>query len=149
MILGVGTDLCDMRRIARAIERLGGRFLERSFTCGERAYADTRTGDGRLGILAKRWAAKEAFVKALGTGFTDGLHLVDIEVIKGVRGRPSFLFHNRAIELVSALAEPLHRIDVQLSLSDETPYAIAYVVIQSIPDDVQVVLRDRVSPNSF
>ncbi|GBQ15599.1 holo-ACP synthase [Swaminathania salitolerans] len=133
MIRGIGTDLCDMRRIARAIERSEGRFLERSFTPAERAYADTRKGEGRLGILAKRWAAKEAFVKALGTGFRDGIRLTDIEVLQEPSGRPFLSLSGEAATVFQAMAMPGQRVEALLSLSDEAPYALAYVVIQSVP----------------
>ncbi|GBR14119.1 holo-ACP synthase [Asaia spathodeae] len=132
MIRGIGTDLCDMRRIARALERLGDRFLERSFTPAEIAYANTRKGDGRLGILAKRWAAKEACAKALGTGFRDGLHFTDIEVRNDPLGKPLLHLTGKAAECLYAMALPGERADIQVSLSDETPYAIAYVIVQSV-----------------
>ncbi|GBR08683.1 holo-ACP synthase [Asaia siamensis] len=132
MIRGIGTDLCDMRRIARALERSGDRFLERSFTPAEIAYANTRKGDGRLGILAKRWAAKEACAKALGTGFRDGLHFTDIEVRNDPLGKPLLHLTGKAADCLNAMALPGERADIQVSLSDETPYAIAYVIVQSV-----------------
>ena len=132
MIRGIGTDLCDMRRIARALERSGERFLERSFTAAERAYADTRKGDGRIGILAKRWAAKEACVKALGTGFRDGIALTDIEVSNDASGKPSLTLRGEAARCLAAMALPGEQVEILLSLSDETPYALAYVIVQSV-----------------
>ncbi|WP_438382800.1 holo-ACP synthase [Asaia sp. BMEF1] len=132
MIRGIGTDLCDMRRIARALERSGDRFLERGFTEAEIAYANTRKGDGRLGVLAKRWAAKEACAKALGTGFRDGIQLTDIEVRHDALGKPFLHLRGKAAERLDALALPGERADIQVSLSDEAPYAIAYVIVQSI-----------------
>jgi len=135
MIRGIGTDLCDMRRIGRAIERSGERFLQRGFTPAEIAYAETRKGDGRLGIYAKRWAAKEACVKALGCGFRDGLALVDIEVRHDELGKPELHLAGMAAERLAAMAMPGERADIQLSLSDEPPYALAYVIVQSVPQD--------------
>ncbi|RUT26747.1 holo-[acyl-carrier-protein] synthase [Asaia sp. W19] len=132
MIRGIGTDLCDMRRIARAVERSGDRFLERSFSPHEIAYANTRTGEGRIGVLAKRWAAKEACVKALGCGFRDGIHLVDIEVRNDALGKPMLILAGLAAERLAAMALPGQAADIQLSLSDEPPYAMAYVIIQSL-----------------
>ncbi|WP_336760369.1 holo-ACP synthase [Asaia sp. VD9] len=132
MIRGIGTDLCDMRRIARAVERSGDRFLERSFSPHEIAYANTRTGEGRIGVLAKRWAAKEACVKALGCGFRDGIHLIDIEVRNDALGKPMLILAGLAAERLAAMALPGQAADIQLSLSDEPPYAMAYVIIQSL-----------------
>lgn len=133
MIRGIGTDLCDMRRIARAIDRSGSRFLARSFTASEIAYAETRQGDVRIGIFAKRWAAKEACVKALGTGFRDGIHLTDIEVRHDDMGKPVFHLRGQVAMRLEALALPGQRAEIMLSLSDETPYALAYVIVQSVP----------------
>lgn len=132
MIRGIGTDLCDMRRIARAIERSGDRFLERCFTPGEIAYADTRKGEGRVAIFAKRWAAKEACVKALGTGFRDGLHLTDIEVRHDSLGKPLLHLSGQAAACLAAMALPGQQAQALLSLSDEMPYALAYVIVQSV-----------------
>ncbi|WP_025823166.1 holo-ACP synthase [Asaia astilbis] len=134
MIRGIGTDLCDMRRIGRALDRSGEVFLERVFTPGEIAYANTRKGDGRLGVLAKRWAAKEACAKALGTGFRDGLRLTDIEVCNDAHGKPALHLSGRAAEYLDAMALPGQRAETFVSLSDESPYAIAYVIVQSVPD---------------
>ncbi|WP_122050233.1 holo-ACP synthase [Asaia bogorensis] len=132
MIRGIGTDLCDMRRIARVLERSGERFLERSFTPAERAYADTRKGDSRIGILAKRWAAKEACVKALGTGFRDGIALTDIEVGNDGLGKPFLTLKGEAASCLAAMALPGERAEILLSLTDEAPYAMAYVIVQSV-----------------
>ncbi len=121
-----------MRRIARAVERSGDRFLERSFSPHEIAYANTRTGEGRIGVLAKRWAAKEACVKALGCGFRDGIHLIDIEVRNDALGKPMLILAGLAAERLAAMALPGQAADIQLSLSDEPPYAMAYVIIQSL-----------------
>lgn len=133
MIRGIGTDLCDMRRIARAIERSGDRFLTRSFTTSEIAYAQTRQGEGRIGIFAKRWAAKEACVKALGTGFRDGIHLTDIEVRHDDMGKPLLHLSGQSAICLAALALPEQQAEIMLSLSDEAPYALAYVIVQSVP----------------
>ncbi|WP_025886344.1 holo-ACP synthase [Asaia prunellae] len=132
MIRGIGTDLCDMRRIGRALERSGERFLEQGFTAREIAYANTRQGDGRLGILAKRWAAKEACAKAMGTGFRDGIRLTDIEVRNDAIGKPELHLSGKAGEYLQSMALPGEKVVVQLSLSDEMPYAIAYVIIESV-----------------
>ena len=136
MILGIGTDLCDMRRLEKAIARNGDRFLERCFTEHERAYAERYRGASRLGVYAKRWAAKEALVKALGTGFSDGIRLTDIEISQKESGRPIINLRGRAGEKIAELAGSRGVPDIQVTLADELPYALAYVIIQSLPQAV-------------
>lgn len=133
MILGLGSDLCDIRRIERVLERHGSRFLERVFTPAERARAERRTASLRAGTLAKRFAAKEACAKALGTGFSHGVFHSDLGVVNLSSGQPT-------LRLTGGAAERLHRITpsgqgthIALTLTDEYPYAFAQVVISAVP----------------
>lgn len=103
MIIGIGSDLCDMRRVARVLERFGDRFLERTFTAEERARADRRKGDARIGTYAKRWAAKEACAKALGTGFSQGVFLQDIRVSNRASGAPAVVLAGGALDVLHRL----------------------------------------------
>lgn len=132
MIVGLGSDLCDMRRIARVAERFGERFLTRSFTVEERRRAERRYGDARIGTYAKRWAAKEACVKALGTGFAHGVFLQDIGVVNRPGGAPTLELrggaHAALMRLVPEGCTPL----IHVSLTDEPPYAMAHVIIEAI-----------------
>ncbi|CAI9119430.1 holo-ACP synthase [Brytella acorum] len=136
MIVGIGTDLCDMRRVERLISRFGTRFLERAFSPEERAYADRRSGEARIGIYAKRWAAKEACVKALGTGFANGVHLADIHVTRRPGGAPGLALRGQALDVLLAKIPPRMIPDIHLSLTDEPPTAMAVVLIQALPESV-------------
>lgn len=137
MIIGIGSDLCDMRRVARVLERFGDRFLERTFTAEERARADRRKGDARIGTYAKRWAAKEACAKALGTGFSQGVFLQDIRVSNRASGAPAVVLAGGALDVLHRLIPPGLVSDIQLSLTDEPPYALAHVIIQALPASVK------------
>lgn len=139
MIVGVGTDLCDMRRVERLMARFGDRFLDRAFSPEERAYADRRSGEARIGTYAKRWAAKEACVKALGTGFSNGVHLADIHVTRRSGGAPGLALRGRALEVLLAKIPSGMRPDIHLSLTDEPPTAMAIVLIQALPEAVGMV----------
>ena len=131
MIVGMGSDLVDVRRIASVIERHGDRFLLRVFTDAERKKADRRAR--RAETYAKRFAAKEACAKALGTGLRAGVFWRDMGVINLPSGRPTMKLTGGALKRLNALmpkdCEP--RIDV--TLTDEGPLAQALVVIQAIP----------------
>ena len=132
MILGIGSDLVDIRRVERAIARAPERFIARIFTAGEQALAAARAHPRlQASTLAKRWAAKEATVKALGTGFRDGISWHDIEVVTLDNGRPDLHLHGAARERWHAMLPPglIGRLDV--SLSDEYPYAQAWVVLSA------------------
>ncbi|AOX19272.1 holo-ACP synthase [Kozakia baliensis] len=133
MIIGIGSDLCDIRRVERVLARFGERFLERAFTPLERAYAERRQGDARLGTYAKRWAAKEACAKALGTGFSQGVFLQDIGVVNRPSGAPTLALQGNALEILRRLTPENSVSDLQLSLTDEHPYALAHVIIQALP----------------
>jgi holo-[acyl-carrier protein] synthase len=131
MILGIGSDLCDVRRIERVLERYGDRFLDRIFTAAERAKADRRAT--RVETYAKRFAAKEACAKALGTGFRRGVFWRDLGVVNLPSGRPTMELSGGALERLKALtpAGCVARIDV--TLTDEGPMAHATVVITAVP----------------
>ncbi|WP_291366002.1 holo-ACP synthase [Acetobacter sp. UBA5411] len=133
MIIGTGMDLCDMRRIEKAIERFGARFLDRVFTETERARAERRSGQARIGAYAKRWAAKEACAKALGTGFAEGVFHSCIGVGNLPSGQPVLtLTGGAAVRLASMVPADMEG-RLHLSMTDDTPYALAQVMIEAFP----------------
>jgi holo-[acyl-carrier protein] synthase len=133
MIIGIGSDLCDIRRIEKAMERHGDRFLQRVFTETEREKAMRRTDKLRAGTFAKRFAAKEACAKALGTGFNNGVFMSDLGVVNQRSGQPGFLLTGGAARRLAALTPPGMRAVVALTMTDEYPYAIAQVIIEALP----------------
>jgi holo-[acyl-carrier protein] synthase len=128
MILGIGSDLCNIGRIEKSLERFGDRFLNRVFTEVERAKADSRPFT-RAGTLAKRFAAKEAFSKAVGTGFKRGVFMKDIGVVNARSGAPTIVATGGAKARLDALAPDGHAIDIYLTLTDEYPWAQAFVIL--------------------
>jgi len=133
MILGIGSDICDIRRIERAIDRHGTRFLERVFTATERAKALRRTEKIQASTFAKRFAAKEAAAKALGTGFRRGVFFSDLGVVNLPGGRPTLVMTGGSAERLLAITPPGMAAQVHLSMTDEYPYAFAQVIIDAIP----------------
>ena len=133
MILGLGSDLCDIRRIEQAIGRFGDRFLQRVFTPTERARAERRTEKIRAGTYAKRFAAKEACAKALGTGFQNGVFHSDLGVANLPGGRPTLVLTGGALLRLHSLVPPGHAPEVLLTMTDEYPYAYAQVIISAVP----------------
>ena len=133
MIIGIGSDLCDIRRVERVLERFGERFVERVFTATERARAARRTEKLRAGTLAKRFAAKEAMSKALGTGFAEGVYHSDLGVANLPSGQPTMILTNGAAARLAAITPPGLRPVIALTLTDEYPYAYAHVIIQAVP----------------
>jgi holo-[acyl-carrier protein] synthase len=131
MILGVGSDLVDVRRIEQVIARHGDRFLLRIFTETERAKADRRAT--RTETYAKRFAAKEACAKALGTGFRDGVFWRDLGVINLPSGRPTMKLTGGALERLRAITPPGHDARIDLTITDEGPMAQALVIISAVP----------------
>jgi len=129
MILGLGTDLTSVTRIAAALDR-SRRFAAKCFTPAEIALADSRPAT-RAATLAKRWAAKEACAKALGTGIAQGVSLLDIEVVHGENGAPALLLSGGAAARLAAITPAGHRAFVHLSLSDDDPWAQAFVMIEA------------------
>jgi holo-[acyl-carrier protein] synthase len=135
MIIGTGEDMVDIRRIQQALERFGDRFLKRVFTPGEQAKAATRKGATEpASTLAKRFAAKEATAKALGTGFSRGVFLRSIGVINAPSGKPTLLLQDGAAETLRRLTPAGHDVRLHLTLSDEYPYARAFVIIEAIKE---------------
>ncbi|WP_112663604.1 holo-ACP synthase [Microvirga flavescens] len=131
MILGIGSDLCDIRRIERSIERFGDRFTHRVFTEGERAKSDRRRA--RAPSYARRFAAKEACSKALGTGLNQGVFWRDMEVVNLPGGRPTMRLTGGALKRLEAMTPPGHEAIVHVSLTDDPPLAQAFVIIEALP----------------
>jgi holo-[acyl-carrier protein] synthase len=131
MILGIGSDLVDVRRIERTIERHGERFLARIFTAAERARAEGRAG--RAETYAKRFAAKEACAKALGTGLRAGVFWRDIGVVNLASGRPTMRLTGGALARLNALTPAGCEARIDVSITDEGPLAQALVVISAVP----------------
>jgi holo-[acyl-carrier protein] synthase len=125
MIVGTGIDISEVPRIAESIERFGDRFLKRVFTEGEILYCQSKAN--RVERFAARFAAKEAAMKALGTGWSRGVRWRDIEVVRQPGGRPTIKFHGKAEEFASKL----HARNVALSLSHTPEQAIASVILES------------------
>lgn len=132
MIIGIGNDICDIRRIEKTLARFGGRFLAKVFTAEEQRRALSRANTA--GTLAKRFAAKEAMSKALGTGFRFGVHLRDIGVANAATGRPTVVLTGGAARRLAQLTPPGYTARVDLTLTDEYPLAEAIVIISGIPD---------------
>jgi holo-[acyl-carrier protein] synthase len=131
MILGVGSDLCDMRRIEASIERFGERFLRRCFTPAERAHCDARAA--RAACYAKRFAAKEAAVKALGSGIEMGVAWRQVEIETQESGQPVLRFHAAAAARLAALSPPGHAPRAHVTMTDDGHYAQAFVIIEALP----------------
>jgi holo-[acyl-carrier protein] synthase len=131
MIIGLGSDLCDVQRIAKSIERFGDRFLNRIFTPAERAKADRRAN--RADTYAKRFAAKEACSKALGTGMRAGVFWRDMGVVNLPSGRPTMRLTGGALAKLQAMLPPGHAARIDVSLTDEGPLAQAIVIISAVP----------------
>jgi holo-[acyl-carrier protein] synthase len=127
-IIGIGNDLCDIRRIEKSLDRFGERFIQRVFTKVEQAKAARRPYT-RAGTLAKRFAAKEAFSKAVGTGFKRGVFMKDIGVVNLPSGQPTLEVTGGARARLDALAPEGHAIDIHLTLTDEYPWAQAIVIL--------------------
>ncbi|NDK34654.1 holo-ACP synthase [Rhodovulum sulfidophilum] len=131
MILGIGTDLANIDRIAATLERFGDRFRTRVFTEAERAKAERRAD--AAGTYAKRWAAKEACSKALGTGLRMGISWKDMAVTNLPTGQPVMALTGWAAERLAEMTPPGHEALVHVSLTDDHPWAQAFVVIEARP----------------
>jgi holo-[acyl-carrier protein] synthase len=131
MILGLGSDITDARRIAKVIERHGDRFLTRVFTDIERAKAERRKN--RAETYAKRFAAKEACAKALGTGIRHGVWWRDMGVVNMPSGRPTMALTGGARKRLDALTPKGYTAQIDLSITDEGPMSMAFVVISAVP----------------
>ena len=131
MIIGLGSDLCDVRRIEKVLERHGERFLARIFTPAERAKADRRIN--RAETYAKRFAAKEACAKALGTGLRRGVFWRDMGVVNLPGGRPTMKLTGGALARLKAITPVGCEARIDVSLADEGPTAQAIVIISAVP----------------
>ncbi len=134
MIVGLGSDLCNIERIQASLDRFGDRFVDRVFTGVERAKADRRPFT-RAGTLAKRFAAKEAFSKAVGTGFAGGVFMRDIGVVNAPSGAPTLALTGGAKARLDAMIPHGHVARVHLTMTDDHPWAQAFVIIEAIPQD--------------
>ena len=134
MIIGIGSDLCDARRIAKTIERHGDRFLNRIFTPLERAKAERRAN--RVETYAKRFAAKEACSKALGTGFRRGVFWRDMGVVNLPSGKPTMVLSGAAALILESLLPAGHRPAIHLTITDDYPLAQAFVIIEALPESL-------------
>jgi holo-[acyl-carrier protein] synthase len=135
MIIGIGSDLIDITRVAKVIERHGDRFLDRIFTDVERAKATRRANSEKMMVAtyAKRFAAKEACSKALGTGIAHGVFWKDMGVVNLPGGRPTMVLTGGAAERLSGMMPAGHEAVIHITITDEYPYAQAFVVIEARP----------------
>ncbi len=131
MIIGIGSDIVDIRRIERSIERFGDKFIDRIFTEAERARAERRRRGAET--YAKRFAAKEACSKALGTGFRDGVFWRDLGVVNLPSGRPTMELTGGALARLQAITPPGYEARIDLTITDEGPMAQALVIISAVP----------------
>ncbi len=131
MIVGIGSDLTDIRRIQASLDRFGDRFTHRAFTETERARSERKPD--RAASYAKRFAAKEACAKALGTGFKRGVYMADLGVVNLRSGQPTMALTGGAAERLAALIPPGMDAFVHVSLTDDHPYAQAFVIIEARP----------------
>ena len=130
MIVGIGSDLCDIRRIEKTLERFGERFVHRVFTPIEAARSERKPG--RAASYAKRFAAKEACAKALGTGLRRGVFWRDMGVVNQPSGKPTMALAGGAAKQLERLIPPGLRPVIHLSLTDDYPYAQAFVIIEAL-----------------
>ncbi len=134
MIIGLGSDMVDIRRIERALERFGERFLTRVFSAEERRRAERRN-HSRAASYAKRFAAKEACAKALGTGFRSGVFWRDMGVVNAASGKPTLVLSGGAAMRLKGLVPPGMVPCIDVTLTDEYPLAQAVVIISARPAD--------------
>ena len=131
MIIGIGSDLIDIRRIEKTLERFGERFINRVFTPVEIARSERKAQ--RIPSYAKRFAAKEAFSKAVGTGFRRGVFMKDIGVVNARSGAPTLALTGGAAIVLAEMVPHGHEARIHLTLTDDHPWAQAYVIIEAIP----------------
>lgn len=132
MIVGIGSDLCDIRRVEASLQRFGDRFTHRVFTETERARSERKPD--RASSYAKRFAAKEACSKALGTGFSRGVFLCDIGVINLPGGKPTLALAGGAAERLAAMIPQGCKPVIHITLTDDHPYAQAFVIIEAVAE---------------
>ncbi|WP_414462137.1 holo-ACP synthase [Hyphomicrobium sp. DY-1] len=136
MIIGIGNDLCNIRRVEKTLARFGDRFIERVFTAEERRKAFSRAHAART--FAKRFAAKEAASKALGTGFRAGVYLKDIGVVNAPSGRPTLALTGGAARRLAHLIPAGFKARIDVTLTDEYPMAEAIVIISAVPEGIDL-----------
>ena len=136
MIIGLGNDLIDIRRIEETIERYGDRFLDRIYTDIERQRSDRR--HLRAASYAKRFAAKEACAKALGTGIRSGVFWRDMGVVNLPSGRPTLELTGGAVKRLRAITPKGHGVRIDLTITDDFPLAQAIVIISAIPESADI-----------
>ena len=136
MILGFGSDLCNIERIENSLGRFGEKFERRVFTDVERARA-ARRPHTRAGTYAKRFAAKEAFAKAVGTGFRRGVFMRDIGVVNLPSGEPTLRLTGGAKARLDAMVPPGHAARIHLTMTDDHPFALAVVLIVALPEELE------------
>jgi holo-[acyl-carrier protein] synthase len=132
VILGIGSDLSDIRRVEQSLARFGERFTNRCFTDVERARSERKPD--RAASYAKRFAAKEACAKALGTGMRRGVFWRDMGVVNMRSGQPTMALTNGAAARLAELMPAGHMAVIHLTLTDDHPYAQAFVIIEAVPD---------------
>lgn len=133
MIIGIGNDLIDIRRIEKTLNRFGERFIKRCFTQNEIAKAERRRAAGlHIATYAKRFAAKEACSKALGTGFSNGVYMKDIGVTNDALGKPTLILTGGALKRLQSMTPAGKNISIQLTLTDEPPLGQAVVILEAI-----------------
>ncbi len=137
MIIGIGSDLADIRRISGTLERFGDRFVQRVFTETEQIKSEKRRQ--RAASYAKRWAAKEACSKALGTGLRMGVAWREMGVVNLPSGQPTMQLTGGAAERLAALIPPGMQPRIHVTITDDDPYAQAFVVIEAVPLDTPYV----------
>jgi holo-[acyl-carrier protein] synthase len=131
MIIGMGSDLIDIRRVENSLNRFGERFTHRCFTDIERAKSDGRKN--RAASYAKRFAAKEACSKALGTGLANGVFWKDMGVVNLPGGKPTMALTNGAAKRLEMMLPAGHKANIHLTITDDYPYAQAFVIIEALP----------------
>ncbi len=133
MILGIGTDTLDSRRLGKVLDQFGERFINRCFTDAEREKAERRRDAGtHIDTYAKRFAAKEACAKALGTGFAQGVYMKDIGVVNAPSGKPDIILTGGALKKLQLLTPHGKTVQIHLTLTDEPPMVQAQVIIEAI-----------------
>lgn len=132
MIIGIGNDVIDIRRIEETLARFGGRFVDRIFTDVEIRKSERRAQ--RAASYAKRFAAKEACSKALGTGFRKGVFWKDMGVVNEPSGKPTMVLTGGARDQLDSLVPQGHGVRIHLTITDDFPYAHAFVMIEALPE---------------
>tara|TARA_R110002020_G_scaffold267605_6_gene482777 strand:- start:429 stop:830 length:402 start_codon:yes stop_codon:yes gene_type:complete len=133
VIIGIGTDICDIKRISQVIEKYGERFKAKTFTEGEQAYCESKAVPENA--YAKRFAAKEAVAKALAGNNTGALSWTDVEVRNHPSGRPEIVLHGTAQARLNERTPEGHHSLLHISLSDDPPYAQAFAIVEAVKDD--------------